>query len=176
VFVGYPAVVEECDCGACEAGEAYGEVHAEHEEGAGGGVEDEDGGHCCLGFAFRDVEGAFAGLGMAKEDDGEAVEGSGEDEAESYYWPSVYGHFTPESYYNKEVADAGDDGKVTAVGILQDFQFAFSGLVGGQGVNRAEKSVHEGSAGEEEGDHYADYGTEEFIVEQVGMDYPPFGN
>ena len=48
--------------------------------------------------------------------------------------------------------------------------------MGGQGVNRSEKSVHEGSAGEEEGDHYTDYGTEEFIVEQVGMDYPPFGN
>ena len=63
------------------------------------------------------------------------------------------------SYYNKEVADAGDDGKVAAVGVLQDFQFAFSGLMGGQGVNRSEKSVHEGSAGEEEGDHYTDYGT-----------------
>lgn len=173
---GYPAVVEECDCGACEAGEAYGEVHAEHEEGAGCGIEDEDGGHCYFGSAFRDVEGTFACLGMAEENDGEAVEGSGEDEAQGNYGPAVYGHFTPESYYNKEVAYAGDDGKIAAVGVLQDFQFAFSGLVGRQGVHGAEESVHEGSAGEQEGNHYADYGTEEFIIEKVGMDYPPFGN
>lgn len=62
------------------------------------------------------------------------------------------------------------------MGVLKDFQFAFSGLMGRKGVNGTEKSIHKGSAGEKEGYHYADYGTEEFIVQKVGMDNSPFGN
>ena len=61
--------------------------------------------------------------------------------AERNHRPSIYGHFTPKSYYDKEITDTVDDGKIAAVGILKDFQFAFSGLMGGQGVHSAEKAV-----------------------------------
>lgn len=85
-----------------------------------------------------------------------------------------YGHFTPKSYYDKEITDTGDDGKIAAVGILKDFQFAFSGLMGGQGVHSAEKAVHICAAGKKERDHHADNRPEELIIQQIGVYYPPF--
>ena len=39
----------------------------------------------------------------------------------------------------REITDTGDDGKIAAGNPGEDFQFAFSGLMGGQGVHSAEK-------------------------------------
>lgn len=127
MFKGHPAIIEECDKSPCEAADAYHKIHPQHKKSTGSDIKDQDSRHYELGSAFRYIQRAFAGLGMTEPDDGQAIERTGKNKAERNHRPSVYGHFTPKSYYDKEITDTGDDGKIAAVGILKDFQFAFSG-------------------------------------------------